>query len=68
MINKIKEIWCDVVRWFPIYSAVFIVWLCVSMLASSIKARNELCDKNYPIERYFITNLFCEIKRGEHDG
>ena len=68
MINKIKEIWCDVVRWFPVCLPLFVIWLSACILGSAIKAEDRRCDKNYPIERYFITNLFCEIKRGEHDG
>ena len=67
MNKKIKEIWCEIVSWDSVYLALFIVWLFVSMLASSLKSENELCDKTYPIERYFITNLFCEIKQGEHE-
>ena len=62
-----KRVGYRVGKGYPLYILLFVFWLGVSVMASSIKARNELCDKTYPIERYFITNLFCEIKQGEHD-
>ena len=66
MINKIKEIWCEVVG-STVCLPLFVIWLSACILGSAIKVGDGHCDKNYPIERYFITNLFCEIKRGEHE-
>ena len=48
--------------------AVFVLWVHASLFASALHVRNGTCDKIYPIDRYFITNLFCEIKQGERDG
>ena len=50
---------------YPLYILLFAFWLGVSVSGSIVKAQDGNCDKNYPIDRYFITNLFCEIKQGE---
>jgi len=43
----------------------FAFWFCISVLASHEKARKESCGKNYPIDYFFFTNLFCEIKEAK---
>lgn len=53
--------------WVGTGSLLYIVafWLWVSVSGSIVKAQDGNCDKNYPIDSLFITNLFCEIKQGE---
>lgn len=37
-------------------------WFILSLFAAMIKAAEGNCDKTYPIDYIFATNLFCENK------
>ena len=38
------------------------VWFFLSLIVSATKADVKACDKNLLIDRFIVTNLFCEVK------
>ena len=67
MINKIKEIWWSIKKGYHVYLILFVIFLWAFFMAFAITEGDGNCGKTYVIERCLITNLFCEIKQGEHD-